>query len=78
MSWEPALKTLVSSIGAKFSAAFDRTFAPAERLPPVLLMSNPQESAVPERSKSPPTMKTMDNGQSIFSSSSVTMRNFNC
>ena len=24
MSWEPALKTLISSIGAKFSAAFDR------------------------------------------------------
>jgi len=24
MSWEPALKALVSSIGAKFSAAFDR------------------------------------------------------
>jgi len=27
MSWEPALKTLVSSIGAKFSAAFDRMIA---------------------------------------------------
>ena len=31
-SWEPALKALVSSIGAKFSAAFDRMVVPLERL----------------------------------------------